>query len=217
MTRWRFGVMGPIGVGKDTVCAAVAAHASGGTVRHVKIGALVAGDLDRALTGGRQPDDAGERLGEVRDLLAAAGVASVRELPDPGARREILQWWGALRREGSPAYWVDRLADVLDTADDAEVVYVSDVRTDAEIDLLRGRRFLVVELVAPRHVLDHRTGARDGTPTTVDTRASDEWTAFAAGHPKADLVVPNTGDPATAAGAIVAELVGREVPTGGGR
>jgi hypothetical protein len=206
MTAWRFGIIGPIGVGKDTVCAAVVARA-GRRARQVRIGDFVISDLDRAVTEDQMTGRMGTWLARLRVSLDAAGVTSVRELPDVRARRECLQLWGAHRRRERPTYWLERLATALDEADDDEVIYVSDVRTPAEVDHLRRRGFLIAQLVAPREVLELRAATRDGVRTTPRARANDEYTSIAGESPHADLVLSNVGDPDACARAIVDALV----------
>jgi hypothetical protein len=41
--------------------------------------------------------------------------------------RELLQWWGALRRQGDPLYWVDKTLSGVD-ADQKDLTIIDDVR-----------------------------------------------------------------------------------------
>lgn len=218
MTAWRLAVMGPIGVGKDTVCAAVAARLGpGSTVCHCKVGDLVIGDLDDALaaTENRPFLDAADsdRLASLRGRLAsdpATGPLSVRRLAGRTEYRESLQWWGAVRRRADAGYWLDRLERALDRADRADLIYVSDARREPEVALLRERAFLVVSIVAPPEVCAARAAARDGRPLSPEAYADDEWRSIARSG-LADLVVANVGEPDAAAADIVQALTQREL------
>jgi guanylate kinase len=216
VSRWRFAVTGPIGVGKDTVAAAIVARAERYWTRcHVKVGDLVIADLDQTLITGHPDGAAAARLAELRALLTSG---SVRDFADVDARRRALQWWGAVRRAERPDYWLTRLDATLAAHDDAEILYVTDVRGRAEAELLNERGYLIVELTAPAELLDRRVADRDGVELSAVARRSDEWQQDADDRAHVDLVIANTATPEAAAAQIVAVLTGpRHVETGGNR
>jgi hypothetical protein len=212
MTAWRVGLMGPVGVGKDRVAAAIRDRLGPGhTAVNLKIGTFVIDDLDAALRGRNLPDPLPggvlDHLDGLRDELHAVGVdASVAQHPDTLRRRSALRWWGALRRERDEGYWLDRFDAVLDEHRDKNLVSVTDVRREPEMELLRRRSYLMVQLYASRAVCASRAATRDGAAQPERVWIADEWTERDGPHPLADLVVNNESTPESAAAEIVAVL-----------
>ena len=81
--------------------------------------------------------------------------------------REILQWWGQIRREGDPNYWVRvALGSVIKNGPDT--VIFDDVRYQNEAAAIRERGGMLVRLEPYPGWLHSATGASHSSETDLD-------------------------------------------------
>lgn len=85
--------------------------------------------------------------------------------------RELLQWWGALRREGNVNYWVDKL---LASLPEGEITIIDDVRYRNEAAAIRAAGGLVIRL-DPYDGWEPGVGADHLSETDLDHGFAFDW------------------------------------------
>jgi hypothetical protein len=169
------GLAGKAGAGKDyvyeTIDAALATH---NAVRRMAFADGVKTDIEDALNGGRS-------------------MLSLWEKPYTHEVRSLLQWWGTdFRRNESETYWVDYGLDQLRYLQEmnTDVVCVTDVRFQNEVDALNSIGGVVFEVVAPNSVRAERLNISESEQQAMSRHATE-----AGGLNSLDGVIDNTGYP----------------------
>lgn len=85
--------------------------------------------------------------------------------------RSLLQWWGMLRREGNPDYWVDKLLGEI-RAD--ELVFIDDVRYRNEAEAIRAAGGQVFR-IDPYDGWMPGLGANHPSETDLDDGIAFDW------------------------------------------
>lgn len=143
------GLIGNIGVGKDTV-AKILVETRG--YEQLSFAAKLYEEVSEAFSVSttflslRESKEIPTRLLQLsncRNFEFAALMQSVHGVPKDLylSPRQVLQWWGAeYRRNKDPDYWITPIKDIIDIFPDTDFV-ISDVRFANEVALIRSYRY----------------------------------------------------------------------------